>query len=505
MPERAIPHVRPFSSAGVLAVMVLFVATRAFGATVTSLADDGPGTLREAIAAASPGDTIDFSVSGVITLNTGLVIDKDLTLTGPGAASLALDGGGSVSILQVDAGATVAISGLTFQHGTTALFGGAIYNSGSLTLTRVVVSHNTADVNAGGIFNDRGTLTLDHAVVSDNVAGSNAGGIFNNAGGSLTLNDTVIARNTAPSSGGGIAMSTGTLVANNSTITENSSSYGGGIYGVRGNQSSITLNNSTLAGNSATAAAGAIYSRLAAVILNHATITGNRAGLEAGGLGVYAGALSARNSIVAGNLRAGDPSDFVDNCALAPGLAVASHGHNLVEDGTCNLTDLTDIAVSSSDVGLDPLGLRDNGGPTPTVALLAGTIGVDAVPVADCTAIDGTPVTTDQRGVTRPQGPGCDVGAFELDALTVEGALGSLVDLVDTIDVSGGTVNSLLAKLNSALASLSDDNTRNDGAAVNALQAFINAVEAQRGKKISDADADALVPAAQQIIALILG
>jgi len=91
-------------------------------------------------------------------------------------------------------------------------------------------------------------------------------------------------------------------------------------------------------------------------------------------------------------------------------------GGNLDSDGSCNLTDPTDLP--NSDPLLGPL--QDNGGPTPTHALLPGSPAIDAIPHADCTYDDdGNPATpevplaTDQRGVARPQWIGCDIGAFE--------------------------------------------------------------------------------------------
>ena len=63
---------------------------------------------------------------------------------------------------------------------------------------------------------------------------------------------------------------------------------------------------------------------------------------------------------------------------------------------------------------LDPEGLQENGGFTATIALLAGSPAIDAIPAADCTDQNGNAITTDQRGVARPQGNGCDIGAFEV-------------------------------------------------------------------------------------------
>jgi hypothetical protein len=94
-----------------------------------------------------------------------------------------------------------------------------------------------------------------------------------------------------------------------------------------------------------------------------------------------------------------------------------SLGHNLDSDGTCNLTELTDLP--NTDPMLGPL--QDNGGPTWTHALLPGSPAINAIPVADCTYDDdgdpGTPevpVAEDQRGVQRPQNTDCDIGAYEV-------------------------------------------------------------------------------------------
>ena len=93
-------------------------------------------------------------------------------------------------------------------------------------------------------------------------------------------------------------------------------------------------------------------------------------------------------------------------------------GYNFSDDNSCGaiFTGTGEIKnnVASGSFRLDPAGLQSNGGPTQTIALLANSPAVDAVPVASCTNMTGAPLTTDQRGVTRPQGEACDIGAFEL-------------------------------------------------------------------------------------------
>jgi hypothetical protein len=110
-----------------------------------------------------------------------------------------------------------------------------------------------------------------------------------------------------------------------------------------------------------------------------------------------------KNSIVANNPSGG-------NCS-SPAI---SNGYNLSNDAVCAFNGTGDII--NSPAGLDPGGLQDNGGPTQTIALLAISPAVDAIPVSPtnyCTLTDGvTPVATDQRGVARPQGSACDIGAY---------------------------------------------------------------------------------------------
>ena len=96
-----------------------------------------------------------------------------------------------------------------------------------------------------------------------------------------------------------------------------------------------------------------------------------------------------------------------------------------------------------------------------------------------------------------------DQGAFLFRPASPEVLIGKLVDLVIQLNLQSGIANSLDSKLDTVLRALEDLNANNDIAAINALYAFMNAVEAQRGNKISDADADALIAAAQAIIDLL--
>jgi CSLREA domain-containing protein len=139
------------TAGAVLLVLLLWTTDAARAATivVNSTADPGPGnctttcTLRTAIATAGPGDEITFSVTGTIILSgTQLTIDKDLTLTGPGASSLAVSGNNASRVMQVNTGVTVVLSGLTIQNGSDPGFdgGGGIRNNGTLTLANVTLS-----------------------------------------------------------------------------------------------------------------------------------------------------------------------------------------------------------------------------------------------------------------------------------------------------------------------------------------------------------------------------
>ena len=129
---------------------------------VSSTADSGPGSLRDTLAAASDGDTINFSVTGTILLTSGeLPVSKSVTIGGPGYPSLAVDGNAASTVFHIATGKTVTISGLTITNAGDV----AIHNDGgTLTLNGCLIDANVNNLTdfGGGIFNDgsAGSATL---------------------------------------------------------------------------------------------------------------------------------------------------------------------------------------------------------------------------------------------------------------------------------------------------------------------------------------------------------
>jgi fibronectin-binding autotransporter adhesin len=312
--------------------------------------------LRDALGYAISGtDTIIFKggLPGIITLTNGaLTLTTGVTITGPGAATLAVDGNNAARVFVVNSGVHATISGLTVQHGNAgAASGGGIVNDGSLTLTAVAISHNTAPT---------------------------AAGIRNDAGGTLTLTSSAVTANTATGDAGGIGNAGGTVAATNSTISGNTAG-GSGVGGGINSSGTLTLTNSTVSAN--TASGG-------------------------GGVNVAGGVATLTNTIVAGNTQGGAPSDI-------GGLVAGGSSNNLTgTGGSGGLVDQTTDPAHRNKVGVAAPGLdtlKGNGGPTQSVALLASSPAIAAGDHAVCAA---APVGgVDQRGLPRPAV--CAIGAFE--------------------------------------------------------------------------------------------
>ena len=288
-------------------------------------------------------------------------------------------------LFEVHPGGSLTMSGVTVRKGNAADRGGGIRNVGTLTLTNVVLDGNRSVMQGGGLENsgDASSATLTNVTVANNQASS--GGGIRNSSSQLTLTNVTLSGNTA------------------------SSILGAGALQQEGDISntSATLANVTIAGNTAD-------------------------DLAAGGISVVAGTVTLRNSIVASNT----VSDGVSsNCAIGNNGTFSSQGFNLIFPGAgCGLSAGTnDLVDADPKLGL----LAANGGPTPTMALLAGSAAIDAGnPALPLNGQGGRCPAADQRGQARTDGNNdgtvrCDIGAFEIVPLPADLAV-TLTDGVST-------------------------------------------------------------------------
>jgi hypothetical protein len=221
----------------------------------------------------------------------------------------------------------------------------------------------------GGILN-RGQLRLSNSIVRENEA----------------ADDLECCRDPRFNRGGGIS-NHGDLIVVDSEVSANTAFAGAGIW----NLGTLSVVASTLSGNTGAQGAGVFNEQDASANVANSTVSG----IEA----IYnQGILVVTGTIVDGSC----------------GGAFASRGYNIESEGdTCGFDQSTDqVDVSADDLNLGPL--QDNGGPTMTHALGAGSVAIDWIPAEDCVDADGQPLTTDQRGEPRPGGTMCDVGAFEV-------------------------------------------------------------------------------------------
>jgi hypothetical protein len=341
---------------------------------VTTNADSGPGSLRAKLASACSGQTITFApdVTSPIALTSDqLLVERKVSIAGPGASTLTVQrssaaGTPSFRVFEIAADADASIAGLTIANGST-------------------------DAGGGGLLVQSGAqLILREAAVTGNDANERGGGLYNS--GTTHISRTSVSGNSGNLCGAGAHVSTGTLTVADSTFTQNTATFGGGGICV-GSGGIALIANTTIAGNSANEGAG-------------------------GGISNQ-GAASLRNSIVA------------TNTALITGIAdiggpLTSQGFNLIgNDSGASITP----AQSSDQIGtpaapIDPLlgPLQCNGGPTRTMALLAGS------PALDKGHSSGS--STDQRGLARPVdspaianapgGDGADIGAFESNGALID-------------------------------------------------------------------------------------
>lgn len=272
--------------------------------------------------------------------------------------------------------------------------GGGIVNvDSSLTVTGALVSENLFS----GVVNENGALVMRDSTLADNRAGEDGGGggiLHSGPFGSLTLANVTISGNAALERGGGILDRGADASITNTTISGNSSGRdGGGLYCEPDSQARLT--NVTLSGNTANSLGGAIFNE-GRIGLTNVTVSANEA---IAGTGISnEGSVEVSNSIVEGDCT---------RPLISRGFNVQGPGN---ECGFSLASDLNSVSAEGMELGL----LADNGGKTQTHALGAGSVALDIIPPADCVDLENAEIDTDQRGVTRPQGTGCDAGAFEL-------------------------------------------------------------------------------------------
>jgi CSLREA domain-containing protein len=357
------------------------------------------GTYSLAIA----GEAEDASATGDLDITdaAGVIIQ------GAGAASTFVDGNGVDRVFHIQPGGVADISGITVQGGIAPLtygdnVGGGILNfGGTLTITACMVSNNTASF-GGGILNLGGTVTITDSTISGNTMIVEGGGIYNSSG-DVTITNCTVSGNT---SSGGFANYGGILNGNNMTI-QNSTITGNSAYLYAGveNFGDMTMTNCTISNNTSTGndyevgCGGAGLHNETTITIQNSTIVDNTPVNISNGddcVG-YGGPFIIKNSIVASN----DTANV--NCVVPYIPIDGSSTKNLSTDATCGEY-FTQKTVPEINLGPP----AHNGGPTDTIALLTGSAAIDGGDDASCPA-------TDQRGVLRPQGVHCDIGAFELE------------------------------------------------------------------------------------------
>jgi hypothetical protein len=429
-----VPHAQPEVPAGSIVVQ--------------NCNDSGAGSLRDALANANNGDTIDLTQlsCSTITLTTGSILftQTSVTLQGPGSKYLAISGNDQYAPLLHDGLGTLYINGLTIEHGskyfTNAQIddarGGCIFSGGSVFLSDSVVAYCTAKNTStnyraiGGAIYAQSGVTLSNSSVIDSSAISSVsgagGGIF--TPGFVTISDSFVAGNYARDHGGGVY--TNNLTVKYSTIENNTTfGLGGGLYSI-GNAS---VTNSTIVGNSASLGGGLVMNALNATTpatLLSSTVSGNMAGKVGGAwVGDYA-AVRVANSTIAFNYESSTSkygaglflygpvdveSTIIANNTYGGGTAPDDVGGNATAEfgGANNLVGVSLIPAPGDTIEFESprlAPLRFNGGSTATHRLLSGSPAIDA-------GNNQANVSSDQRGTGFPRviGNAPDIGAFELD------------------------------------------------------------------------------------------
>ncbi len=338
-----------------------------------------------------------IEIQDAVHTEAGIQVTKDVQIRGQGAIVQAHAEPEQVRqrVFHIEQGVQATLSDMTIRHGnprSESEAGGGILNNGTLRLENVIVTRNSGSA-GGGIHSD-GSLTLVNCLVSDNVSRGGA--------------DAQLECKT----GGGIKLLNGSATLINTTVSGNrAGGKGGGIH--VNCESSLELVNSTISGNFTPATGGGVHLDGLAR-LTHTTISANTA-RSGGGLyirgtretGVVRGQLHITNTLIAGNLATFEKYGVAD-CHLTELATIETNTGNWIADGNCTAAFSGDpLLAPLSDLSQPGAGESPHNLVLPVHALLPGSPAVDALSLEACAA------QSDQLGLPRPQGTGCDIGAYE--------------------------------------------------------------------------------------------
>jgi hypothetical protein len=433
---------------------------------VTSLADTGPGTLRDALASTPNFGTIDFQpgLTGTISLTSaGLLVTRNVTIQGPGAGVLTVSGSNLFTVFSIGVGLNVTMLDFTVANGSMVgaggqpdqpggqAFGAGITSFGNLSLYRMILANNHVTGGNGG--NSNGV---------QGAAGGDAQGAALFTSGNLNVFNSVFTGNSALGGTGGPDFGTGTGGVGGQGL-------GGAVYntGTAHFTNSLLTNNTATGGNGGSgptagvggAGIGGAIDNIggASLTLIYCTFDANVAAGGAdsgsgsqGGTGGGLANLTNATAVLTDTLIAQNMAGFGPDVSGTIGSA----DHNLLGNGDGSFGvvngDHGNIVGSTSNPVNPRLGLlQNNGGPTPSRALLAGSPAIDA-------GVNVVAVTIDQRGFNRNVNGANDIGAYEYQQPANHNVLtsssnpsqpGQLVTFTATVTADAANSNPLLGSV----------------------------------------------------------
>ena len=355
------------------------------------------------------------------TFTESVTISRTLTLQGVSAMDTILNSDRH-RVLEITPGASVTVMNMSITNGHHITGSGILNERATLVIHQTIISNNQSGhtytcetIGGGAVYNHKGTVTISKSNIHHNDAAGGrmvgacednpglGGGIYN-ANGTLTIQDTTFENNyahgTGVDHGGAIYNHQGTVTITNSTFNENAAASGGGLGNDHG---IVSITNSTFTNNETLwyGSGGGIRNQGGTISITFSTLNNEATNYMFNPVSV-ANIANVDGSIMLQNTLITNDSEQ-ENCAGA----IISLGYNLEYGQSCNLTHTDDITNTNPLVW----SLQDNGGRTATQGLLSNSPAIDQIPfgINGC----GTDVSVDQRGISRPEGTMCDIGAFE--------------------------------------------------------------------------------------------